>query len=130
MVPKGAYILDDFDTELRNAKHVIIGSSGTELHICVEARKKLIAQGVNCRVVSVPCVELFMEQPAEYQKEVLQPTATVKRLYVEASDTSYMEKFFDATFGMTTFGGSGKKSELWSHFGFTADGIAKRANSL
>ena len=46
-------------------------SSGTELHLAKEAQKQLEADGISTAVISMPCMELFAEQPAHYRSEVL-----------------------------------------------------------
>lgn len=122
---KGAYVLQDFvDSQL---PRLLLASCGSELHLCVEAAKRL-STCFNVRVVSIPCWDIFLDQPKEYQNSVLAPT--VKSLWVEAAHPAGCDRFFTKTLCMTSFGGSAPKSQLWSHFGFTVDNIEQQARDL
>ena len=68
-IQKGGYIIYDCGKKI----NAIIITSGSELHICLEAAQKFNNLGVNVRVVSMPCMEIFMSQPKNYQNKVLPP---------------------------------------------------------
>merc|ERR1711957_180523 len=77
---KGAYTISGHDTPLAATDLILIGT-GSEVAICVEAASKLTALKV--RVVSMPCQEIFLQQPIDYQCSVL--PGNVPTLSVEAS---------------------------------------------
>ena len=114
---KGAYELVSAD----NAK-VTIFASGSEVEIALDAAKQLEAKGVATRIVSVPCVELFADQPEAYQKAVI-GSAPIK-VAIEAGIRQGWDHLIgsDGIFiGMKGFGASGPYKELYKHFGITAE---------
>ncbi len=118
---KGAYILSDADDAA-----VTIFASGSEVEVAINAKKALAADGIEARVVSVPCFELFNAQSADYRKQVI-GTAPV-RVAVEAAIQQGWERFIgeDGIFiGMTGFGASAPAEDLFKHFGITAEAIVK-----
>ncbi len=122
---KGAYELIAAD----DAK-VSIFASGSEVELAVKAASDLKAKGIAARVVSVPCFELFEEQPEDYQASVI-GTAPVK-IAIEAAVRQGWDRFIDAkgTFiGMHSFGASGPAKELFKHFGITSDAIVAAAEA-
>ncbi|WP_075291309.1 transketolase [Pararhizobium arenae] len=122
---KGAYELVAAD----NAK-VSIFASGSEVELAVKAAAELKGKGIAARVVSVPCVELFDEQPDDYKKAVI-GTAPVK-IGVEAAVRQGWDKFIgaDGTFiGMHSFGASGPAKDLFKHFGITVEAIVAAAEA-
>jgi transketolase len=109
---------------------VSIFATGSEVSLGVEAQKLLAAQGVQARVVSVPCFELFLEQPDEARRTLI-GDAPVK-IGVEAAVRMGWDTIIgsDGAFiGMTDFGASGPYKELYKHFGITAEKIAEAALS-
>ncbi|ORY89956.1 transketolase [Syncephalastrum racemosum] len=122
-VTKGAYILQDAP----NAKVAFV-ATGSEVSLAVEAAKKLADEGVPARVVSMPCSELFDEQPLEYRKSVF--PAGLPVVSVEALGTYGWEKYAHAHVGMTTFGASGPAPALYKKFGITADAAAEKAKKV
>ncbi|WBU65717.1 transketolase [Paracoccus aerodenitrificans] len=130
---KGAYVM----REASAAAKVILMASGSEVEIAVKAQKTLEAAGIPTRVVSVPCMELFREQDAEYREKVL-PGGTV-RVAVEAGvrqgwDWLLMgERGSDATsgfVGMDGFGASAPAPKLYEEFGITPAAVADTAKAL
>ena len=119
MAAKGAYVLAGSDTD-----DAVIFASGSEVTIAMEARKKLEADGISTRVVSVPSMELFNAQPQAYRREVIgTPKA---RVAVEAGVEMSWNKLLGDTgrfVGMSSFGASGPAEELYTHFGITADAV-------
>ena len=86
------------------------------------------AKGINARVVSMPCFEIFEEQDEAYKNEVL-GAKNILRVGVEAAISQGWEKYlgFDGIFvGMKSFGASGKAEDLYKHFGITSDAICEQ----
>lgn len=120
---KGAYELVAAD----NAK-VSIFASGSEVELAVKAAADLNGKGIAARVVSVPCFELFAEQPEAYRKAVI-GDAPVK-IAAEAAVRQGWDYFIgsDGDFiGMHSFGASGPAKDLFKHFGITAEAIVAAA---
>lgn len=127
----GGYVLQDFNNNtLNNNKKIIIGSSGSELHICVDAKDMLEKDGYDVKIVSLPCWKIFDMQTDEYKQSVLnikeRKTGNICTVYVEASSPFGWEKYFDYKIGMTTFGASASRTECWKHFGFTKENIYQK----
>ena len=119
---KGAYILED---SAKDTPDAIIIATGSEVQLAVEARKALLTEGVDVRVVSMPCMDLFNDQPAEYREKVLPPSVT-RRVSVEALTTFGWERYVGLTgksIGMTGFGASAPGSVIFEHFGITTDAV-------
>ena len=119
---KGGYILADSSKETPDA---IIIATGSEVQLAVEAKARLAADGVDVRVVSMPCVDLFDEQPEEYKESVL-PKAVRNRVAVEALSEFGWGKYIglDGKFvGMRSFGASAPAGQLFPHFGITVDAV-------
>jgi transketolase len=98
----------------------------------LEAANLLTEKGRKVRVVSMPSTTLFDMQGKEYQNEVL-PRSVTARVAVEAAHGDQWRKYLGldgATVTLDTFGESGKGGDLMKHFGFTAENIAKTAESL
>jgi transketolase len=120
---RGGYALNN----ILNPEVVII-ATGSEVSIAVEAKEKLQAKGINARVVSMPCFEIFEEQDEAYKNEVL-GAKNILRVGVEAAISQGWEKYlgFDGIFvGMKSFGASGKAEDLYKHFGITSDAICEQ----
>src|SRR5690606_17186545 len=101
-----------------------IVATGSEVEIAVKARDMLEERGIPTRVVSVPCFELFEEQPEEYRKAIL-GNAPV-RVAIEAGIRQGWDSFIgtDGIFiGMKGFGASAPAPELYKHFGITAEAV-------
>jgi len=110
---------------------ILIGT-GSEVHIALEAGKKLAGDGVDVRVVSLPCWELFDRQPADYRDSVL-PPAVRARVAVEAGTRLGWEHYvgFDgAIVGMEGFGASAPGDVLYERFGITVDAVLAEARRL
>ncbi len=133
LTARGAYVL----REASAAAQIVLMATGSEVEIAVAAQEALEAQGVATRVVSVPSMELFREQPAEYRAEVL-PANTV-RIAIEAAvrmpwdwllmgERGNSEK--SAFVGMTGFGASAPAPTLYKEFGITADHVVAQAKTL
>lgn len=107
---------------------VTIFASGSEIEIAVKAAGMLEQRNIATRVVSVPCVELFMEQPDAYREAII-GTSPVK-IAIEAAVREGWDAIIgsDGIFvGMKSFGASGPAKELYKHFGITAEAVVEAA---
>jgi transketolase len=117
-VAKGAYVLAEAPG---GTPDVILLSSGSEVQIAVDAREQLRADGINARVVSVPCQEWFAEQSAEYRESVL-PAAVKARVSIEAGIALTWAPYLgDAgrSVSIEHFGASADYKTLYREFGMT-----------
>ena len=124
-VAKGAYILADSG----GTPDVILMGTGSEVQLCIGAYEKLVAEGVKARVVSMPCFELFEQQPAEYKQKVL-PVEVRARVSVEAGTTFGWKQYVGAegiAVGHDDFGASAPIKDVMKHFGFTVDNVLAKA---
>ncbi|WP_108989661.1 transketolase [Streptomyces coelicoflavus] len=123
---KGGYVL--FDAEGGDARVVLI-ATGSEVHVAVEAREALQAEGVPTRVVSMPSVEWFEQQDQGYRDSVLPPSVKA-RVAVEAGVGLTWHKYVgDAgrIVSLEHFGASADAKVLFAEFGFTAENVASAA---
>ncbi|MFE7071201.1 transketolase [Streptomyces sp. NPDC057620] len=123
---RGGYVLRDSSTEVPDA---ILIATGSEVQLAVAAREQLEAEGVGTRVVSMPSVEWFEEQSAEYRESVL-PTAVKARVAVEAGiGLTWYRYVGDAgrIVSLEHFGASADAKVLFAEYGFTAENVAASA---
>jgi transketolase len=123
---RGGYIAQD----AQGAPDLVIVATGSEVSIGIEAARALAGEGRKVRVVSVPCLELFLAQDAAYQEQVL---GTAKRLLIEAGvvhGLALLKRPGDHFHGMKGFGASANFKKLAEHFGFTAGDVTRVAKSL
>jgi transketolase len=126
---KGAFVLWQSDD---GTPDVILIGTGSEVHIALDASKKLAAEGVKVRVVAMPSWELFDRQPAEYRESVL-PSSVRARVAVEAGVALGWERYVGldgAVIGMHSFGASAPGPVLYEKFGITAENVTKQAKAL
>ena len=123
-VTRGAYVLVD---EVDGPDLVLLGT-GSEVSVCVGAQRILAATGMSARVVSMPCWELFMAQPAEARAAVLPPGVPV--LAVEAASSFGWERFADDVVAIDRFGASAPGEVALARLGFTPENVAGRARDL
>ncbi|MCO5064682.1 MAG: transketolase [Rhizobiaceae bacterium] len=124
---RGAYELAPADGEAA----VTIFATGSEVEIALGARALLQAHGHPTRVVSVPCFELFEQQSDGYKEDML-GSAPI-RMAIEAGIRQGWDRFIgtDGIFiGMHGFGASGEISDLYKHFGITAEAAAAAAEKV
>ncbi|MBI4315969.1 MAG: transketolase [Chloroflexi bacterium] len=127
-VQRGGYIL----WESGGSPEVILMGTGSEIHIALEAGKKLAAEAVKVRVVSLPSWELFDKQPDDYRESVL-PKAVRARVAVEAATPLGWEHYVGlngAVVGLNHFGASAPAPVLYEKFGLTADNVAAQTRRL
>ena len=120
-VKKGAYILSGSEEEKPD---IILIANGSEVHLALAAAK--LISGKKVRVVSMPCMELFDEQPQEYKDAVLPPDVKY-RVSIEAASTFGWGKYVAEgwSFGIDHFGASAPAGVLEKEFGFTPENIAR-----
>jgi transketolase len=126
---RGAYVLWDSDA---GTPEVILIGTGSEVHVALEAAKKLGAEDVKVRAVSMPSWELFDQQPLEYRESVL-PSRVRKRVAVEAGITVGWERYVGldgAVVGMHRFGASAPGGVLYEQFGITAENVVAQVRRL
>lgn len=117
-IARGGYILKD----CQGTPEVILLATGSEVGLVMDAAKTLEAQGRKARVVSMPCVELFERQPAEYRELVLPPEVR-SRVAVEAGVSAPWHAYALVVVGMDRFGESAPGGVLFPHFGFTVEAV-------
>nr|WP_306428908.1 transketolase [Corynebacterium sp. 76QC2CO] len=126
-VVRGAYILVEGS---KPTPDVILMGTGSEVQLAVEAAKTLEAQGVAARVVSVPCLDWFLEQDAAYREEVL-PAAVTARVSVEAGIAMPWYRLLGdrgRAVSLEHFGASAPYEKLFEEFGITAEAVVAAAN--
>ena len=126
---KGGYVIADSQKEVPDA---IIIASGSEVSLAVNAKEELKKDDIDVRVVSMPSMELFDKQSAEYKESVL-PNAVRKRVAVEALSDFGWYKYVGLdgkVIAMEGFGASGPAATLFEHFGFTVDNVVKTVKEV
>ena len=127
-IGKGGYVIYDCGKKI----DAVIISSGSELHICIEAAENLRKSGILARVISMPCMEQFMIQPKAYRDKILPPDIE-NVLAVEAGIGVCWDKFIGkrgAKIVMESFGLSAPGQEALTYFGFTKNNIVKSIKKL
>jgi transketolase len=120
---KGGYVVSSPD----GTPDVVILASGSEVHVAVETTITLASQGIKTRVISVPCLETFLAQPADYISQVL--PSGIPRVAFEAGRGAPWGRLIgcDGLFiGIEHFGASAPDKILAEQFGFTAPQVAER----
>lgn len=129
-VAKGGYVLAQATSiGAITTAQVILIATGSELQLAIEAREALQAQGIATRVVSMPCVEWFNAQSAEYRESVL-PSAVKARVSVEAGLALGWKEFVgDAgrSISLEHFGASADYKRLFQEFGITTEAVVAAA---
>ncbi|MFJ4758719.1 MULTISPECIES: transketolase [unclassified Streptomyces] len=125
---RGGYVM--FEAEGPSGQsaepEVVLIATGSEVHVAVEARERLQADGVPTRVVSMPSVEWFEEQDQGYRDSVLPPSVKA-RVAVEAGVGLTWHKYVgDAgrIVSLEHFGASADAKVLFQEYGFTAENVA------
>jgi transketolase len=131
---RGAYILADAERVDGGAMapRLILLATGSEVGLTLEARETLQAEGIPTRVVSMPCWELFEEQPKDYRDEVLPPAIT-SRLAVEAGIAQGWDRYVGPSgdvICLNRFGASAPGDVALRELGFNVENVLKRARAL
>ena len=127
-------MLADF-AGIAGARRVVLIGTGSELSLAVAARATLAAEGIDARVVSMPCTSVFERQDAAYRTSVL--PAGVPRVAVEAGVTAGWRAYVGAAddprgavVGIDRFGESAPGPALFKFFGITADAVVAAARGV
>jgi transketolase len=123
---RGGYVLADAPD---GRPDVLLLATGSEVSLCLAARDQLLPEGIHARVVSLPCWEVFEEQPLEYRESVLPPDVTA-RVAVEEAATFGWDRYVGpqgTILGMRSFGLSAPMKVVAQHFGFAPDQVAAAA---
>ena len=126
---KGGYIVADSSKETPDA---IIIASGSEVSLSIEAKEALAKEGIDVRVVSMPCMDIFEKQPLEYKEKVL-PKSVRARVAVEALSEFGWGKYVGLdgkTVCLDRFGASAPADVLFKEFGFTVDNVVKAVKEV
>jgi transketolase len=121
---KGAYIVSDPSEKAE----VVLLATGSEVGVAVDAARELASDGIRARVVSMPCVGLFLDQ-SEADQDMLIPDDGTPIVAIEAGRGETLRRFVGRrglVIGMESFGASAPYADLASHFGFTAGSVATR----
>ena len=127
-IKKGGYILK----ESKNTPEIILIATGSEVSVAMESAKILDSDGIDVRVVSMPCNNIFNQQDESYRSAVL-PESVKSRLAIEAGITNFWWQYVGSegdVIGIDEFGFSAPANELFKYFGFTVKNITERARSL
>src|SRR3954466_7300112 len=128
-IERGAYVLKDAEG---GEPELILMASGTEVHVAHDALKLLVEEGVKVRLVSIPCLDRFQAQDAEYRDSVLPPGVRA-RVAVEAAAALGWHRWVGEAgeiVCMHGFGASAPAGALYKHFGFTGENVASVARSV
>lgn len=119
---RGAYVVSGAEVTDR-----VVVATGSEVWLAVDAAKKLAAEGIKIRVVSMPCVELFLAQDSKVRDSILPPGA--KKVSIEAGITTGWDRVVGSDglkIGIDHYGASAPGEVLADKFGFTVDAIASK----
>ena len=126
-VSKGGYVA----YESRKQIDAVIISTGSEVHLCIEAAEKMKTQNIFVRVISMPCIELFLEQSKSYQEKTIPNIDNI--IAVEAGIGDCWDKFIGKRgdkLVMSSFGLSAPGDEVMEYFGFSVKNIIKKTKNL
>jgi transketolase len=127
-ISRGGYVLSEAEGGKPQA---VIIATGSEVALAMEAQKLLAAKGKKVRVVSMPSTDAFDAQDAAYRESVL--PKGVKRVAVEAGVTDGWYKYVGLDgkiVGINRFGESAPAGQLFKHFGFTPENVAKTVEEI
>ena len=126
---KGGYILSDSEKETPD---VLLMASGSEVEQIMGAQEELKKEGIDARVISMPCMKLFLKQSKEYQESVI-PSAVRARVAMEAGTTMPWYRFVGLdgkVLGLDHYGASAPAAILFKEFGFTVENVVKAAKEV
>ena len=125
-IEMGGYLLKE-----KKGNDITIVASGSEVQLALDAAKELENKSINVNVVSMPSLDIFLQQSSEFQKMVIDPNKPV--LVVECAHPNSWYKILnrsDKVLGIETFGESAPGGELLEHFGFNKEKVIQAAKSL
>ncbi len=127
-IARGGYVLRDTD----GVADIILIATGSEVALAVSAAAALAADGVQARVVSMPCTDVFEAQSTDYQESVL-PTSVTARVVIEAGVTAGWWRYSGPAgqiIGLDRFGESAPAEELFEYFGFSTSNVVAVAKDV
>lgn len=132
-IRRGGYVLIEADGAGGSSlPEGIVIATGSEVALAAAAVRKLNGEGRRIRLVSMPSTDVFDAQDAAYRNSVL-PSGVTIRVAVEAAATQSWWRYVGSggrVIGIDRFGASGKASDLFPHFGFTADAVERAVREL
>ncbi len=126
-VARGAYVVEDPE----GSADVVLVATGSEVSLAVKAAAQLRGDGIAARVVSLPCLELFLEQGADFRRGVI-PDDGTPIVAVEAARGESLWRVLGANgllYGIDRFGTSAPLADLAREYGFTAEQLAERVRT-
>ena len=126
LINKGGYLIDESDNS-----DITLIASGSEVQLIIDAAKELKSHSISANVVSMPSLDLFLQQSEEFQSSVINPDKPI--LVVECSHPNSWYRILnrkDKVIGIESFGESAPGSELLEHFGFNTENVVNSAKSL
>ena len=126
LINKGGYLIDESDNS-----DITLIASGSEVQLIIDAAKELKNHSISANVVSMPSLDLFLQQSEEFQSSIINPDKPI--LVVECSHPNSWYKILnrkDKVIGIESFGESAPGSELLEHFGFNTENVVNSAISL
>ena len=124
---RGGYVL----SLGKGTDQIVLMATGSEVHLAIEAQKALSEDGIVSRVVSIPCMETFLEQGDKYVRSVL--GKDLPKIAIEAGIRQGWDRLlgYEGEFiGMSSFGASAPGSDLFKHFGITTEAIVEKAKTV
>ena len=128
-VAKGAYVISAQKGEKPEG---ILIATGSEVYLAVQAQKALAEEGIDVSVVSMPSMERFEQQSAEYKDSVL-PRGVKKRVAIEAGSSFGWQKYVKCkgkTITIDSFGASAPGDKVLASFGFTVENVVETYKSI
>ncbi|CAM4365126.1 transketolase [Bacillus manliponensis] len=128
-VAKGAYVISPSKKETADA---ILVATGSEVSLAIEAQKVLAENGVDVSVVSMPAMDRFEAQTAEYKESVL-PKAVTKRLAIEMGSSFGWHRYvgFEGdVLSIDTFGASAPGEKIMEEYGFTVENVVRKVKEM
>ncbi|MBQ9342853.1 MAG: transketolase [Clostridia bacterium] len=125
---KGGYVLSDCE----GTPDVLLMASGSEVEQCMQAKDVLAKEGIAARVISMPCMEIFNRQDAEYKEQVM-PASVRARVAVEAGATMPWYRYVGLdgeVIGIDHFGASAPAAILFKKYGFTTENVVATAKRV
>ncbi len=129
-VAKGGYVLSEAS---KGSPQILVTATGSEIHLALQAQEALEKEGVAVRVVSLPCWNLFSEQPEDYRRSIVPEGAPLLALEagVSLGWKSYLRPDpLTDTVSVDRFGASAPGGEVMKHLGFNLENVCNRARAL
>jgi transketolase len=123
---RGGYIISK---ERGNEPMLTLIATGSEVSLALAAQEKLLMEGIDVRVVSMPCQELFLKQDGAYIKDVL-GNDYARRMVIEMLSPFGWYRFAPHVMGVETFGKSAPANDVIKDYGFTVDEVVRRVKEI